>query len=128
MKFLIDECLHFSLVGFAQEEKHEAYHVTWLGLAGTPDWKLITRIVDQDFTFVTNDARDFSKLYAGIELHAGLIILVPQVPPEQQVMLFDAALRSLAGEAHPPVNEVIEVRLVEGRAKISRQPLPSRSD
>jgi predicted nuclease of predicted toxin-antitoxin system len=128
LKFLIDECLHFSLAGFAQVQGHEAYHVTWLGLAGTPDWKLIARIIDQDFTFVTNDARDFSKLYAGIALHAGLIILVPQVPPQQQVMLFDAALRTVAGPAHPPVNEVIEVRLTEGRARISRQPLSSALD
>jgi hypothetical protein len=31
------------------------------------------RILDEDFTFVTNNARDFRKLYTREELHAGLL-------------------------------------------------------
>jgi predicted nuclease of predicted toxin-antitoxin system len=95
VKFLIDECLHISLVGYAQERGHDAYYVRWLGLAGTPDWKLMDRIVDEDFTFVTNDEDDFTRLYSKTPLHAGLVILVPQVHPEQQLVLFEAALRAI---------------------------------
>lgn len=39
------------------------------------------RIIEEDFTFVTNNARDFRKLYAKEDLHAGLVIIVPQVLP-----------------------------------------------
>ncbi len=64
MKFLIDECLHTSLVAVAGEHGHDCFHVNWLGLSGEADWDLMPRIVEEDFTFVTNNARAFRKLYA----------------------------------------------------------------
>ncbi|WP_244514672.1 DUF5615 family PIN-like protein [Ensifer sp. LCM 4579] len=78
MKFLIDECLHTSLVAVAQAHGHDCFHVNWLGLSGETDWDLMPRIIEGDFTFVTNNARDFRKLYAKEELHTGLVIIVPQ--------------------------------------------------
>lgn len=90
MKFLVDECLHTSLVAIAEARGHEAGHVNWLGLSGETDWDLMPRILAEDFTFVTNNARDFRKLYAREEVHAGLLIIVPQVAPDKQRELFDA--------------------------------------
>jgi predicted nuclease of predicted toxin-antitoxin system len=58
VKFLVDECLHTSLVAVAEARGHEARHVNWLGLSGETDWGLMPRILDEDFTFVTNNARD----------------------------------------------------------------------
>ena len=52
-----------------------------------------------NFTFVTNNARDFRKLYAKEELHAGLVIIVTQVLPVRQRELFDAVLADLDVEA-----------------------------
>lgn len=113
MKFLIDECLHTSLVAVAEARGHEARHVTWLGLRGHMDWNLMRRIVDEDFTLVTNNARDFRRLYAREPIHAGLIIIVPQSAPEKQRELFDVVLeRFVANEVL--VNEVIEIELDEG--------------
>lgn len=108
MRFLIDECLHTSLVAVAQERGHDATHVNWLGLSGETDWKLMPRIIAGDFTFVTNNARDFRKLYAREELHAGLVIIVPHVVPARQRELFDAVLEVIAAE-QGLVNEVIEL-------------------
>ena len=99
MKFLIDECLHTTLVAVAQGRGHECSHVNWLGLSGETDWGLMPRIIDGNFTFVTNNARDFRKLYAKEELHAGLVIIVPQVLPARQRELFDAVLADLDVEA-----------------------------
>ncbi|GLR46092.1 hypothetical protein GCM10007880_66100 [Mesorhizobium amorphae] len=76
MRFLIDECLHTSLVAVAQERGHEANHVNWLGLSGETDWDLMLLIVEEDFTFVTNNAKDFRKLYAKEHAHAGLITVL----------------------------------------------------
>lgn len=64
MKLLVDECLHTSLVAVAQASGHDCSHVNWLGLSGAADWDLMPRIIDADFTFVTNNARDFRKLHA----------------------------------------------------------------
>lgn len=66
MRFLIDECLHTSLVAVATDRGHEASHVVWLGLGGTADWDLMPRILDDDFCFVTNNAADFRRLYADV--------------------------------------------------------------
>ncbi|MGK9264188.1 DUF5615 family PIN-like protein [Sinorhizobium meliloti] len=123
MKFLIDECLHTSLVAVAQDHGHDCFHVNWLGLSGETDWDLMPRIVAEDFTFVTNNARDFRKLYAREELHAGLVIIVPQVLPALQRELFLAVLQEL-GDAQDMVNEVVEIAIEDGEAVLTRYSLP----
>lgn len=123
MKFLIDECLHTSLVEVAEERGHEATHVNYRGLSGVQDWNLMAPIQDGEFTFVTNNAKDFRRLYAREAIHAGLVILIPQVPPPEQRELFDAALEDLA-EVPGLINEALEVGLAEGDIQITRYELP----
>lgn len=41
-----------------------------------------------DYTFVTNNRSDFSGLYAQEELHAGLVIIIPNVTPSRRRDLF----------------------------------------
>ena len=113
MRFLIDECLHESLVEIAHTAGFEATHVNHLGLSGQPDWVLTERIIIDEFTFVTNNRADFIQLFGKIALHAGLIVLVPNVVPALQRALFQAALRY--SEERELVNTVIEVSL-EGKA------------
>jgi predicted nuclease of predicted toxin-antitoxin system len=112
MRFLIDECLHESLVGVAHSAGFEATHVNHLGLSGKPDWQLSERIVADEFTFVTNNRVDFFRLFGKMELHAGLIVIVPNVVPSVQRALFEAAILYLAGKE--PINSAIQVS-VEGK-------------
>ncbi|MEZ5784322.1 MAG: DUF5615 family PIN-like protein [Rhizobiaceae bacterium] len=123
MKFLIDECLHTTLVAVAQTHGHECFHVNWLGLSGETDWNLMPRIIQESFTFVTNNARDFRKLYAREEVHAGLILIVPQVLPALQRELFEVALDNLPTDCDL-LNEIIEVTIDDGAARITRYTLP----
>jgi len=123
VNFLIDECLHTSLVEVAEERGHEATHVTYRGLSGVQDWNLMAPIQAGDFTFVTNNAKDFRRLYAQEDIHAGLVILIPNVPPTEQRELFDAALDELA--VMPGlINEALEVGLAAGEIQITRYELP----
>jgi predicted nuclease of predicted toxin-antitoxin system len=126
MRFLIDECLHVSLTQVARKQGYQADHVAWLGLGGKSDWDLMPRIVAGDFTFVTNNARDFRKLYSKEPIHAGLVILLPQVDPERQRQLFQMLLAELRPDALL-VNEVIEIMIVDGAPKMVRYDLPRRS-
>lgn len=112
MRFLIDECLHESLVGVAHGAGFEATHVNHLGLTGKPDWALADRILRDEFTFVTNNRVDFIRLFARMKLHAGLIIIVPNAEPAVQRALFEAAILYLAGKEL--INSAIEVS-VKGR-------------
>ena len=122
MRFLIDECLHESLVEVAHGAGFEASHINHLGLSGKPDWELAERIAREECTFVTNNRVDFIRLFGKMDLHAGLIIVVPNAVPALQRALFDSAIQYLSGKE--PVNSVIEVSL-EGKAvKCVEYPLP----
>jgi predicted nuclease of predicted toxin-antitoxin system len=124
LKILIDECLHPSLVEVAALRGHEAYHVAHHGLAATKDWNLMPVIVEGDFVFVTNNARDFRRLYAAQPLHAGLVIVVPQLPPPLQRQVFDVVLDEIGGE-DGIVNEAIEVTIDDGEVRIARYGWPA---
>ena len=82
------KCLHESLVGVAYGAGFEATHVNHLGLSGKPDWELAERISQDEFTFVTNNRVDFIRLFAKMELHAGLVVIVPNLVPCVQRALF----------------------------------------
>lgn len=124
MNFLIDECLHTSLVEVATGRGHEATHVNYRGLSGVQDWNLMAPIREGELTFVTNNARDFRRLYAREAIHAGLVILIPNVTPDLQRILFDAALDDLDGGVGL-ISEALEVGLVDGGIEITRYDLPN---
>jgi predicted nuclease of predicted toxin-antitoxin system len=123
VRFLIGECLHTSLVDVAQQHGHEAHHVNWLGLSGATDRGLMPRIVERDFTFVTNNAADFRRLYARQEVHAGLVIIVPQVAPARQRALFSSLFDTLDPD-DALLNEVVEVSLDGEEVVVTRYELP----
>jgi predicted nuclease of predicted toxin-antitoxin system len=109
-RILVDECLSVALVGVAKGRGLYATHVVWLGREGTQDWNLVSLISEGGFAFVTNNRRDFLKLYADLDLHDGLIIIVPSVRGEEQVRLFNVALDA-AEALDSTMNKLIEVDL-----------------
>lgn len=123
MKFLIDECLHTSLVAVAHDIGHDGFHVNWLGLSGEADWG--SDAADRCGGLYLRDEQcpRFPKLYAREELHAGLIIIVPQVVPALQRDLFDLILQDLSSGAEL-LNEVIEITIEEDEAVLTRYMLP----
>ncbi len=67
----------------------------------------MTKIRDGDYTFVTNNRSDFTALYRRQELHAGLVILIPNVTPARQQEMFRAALIHIGNREL--TNSVVEV-------------------
>ena len=126
MKFLIDECLHTSLVKLAHSAGHVADHVNYLGLGSSKDWQLMAVIRQKDYTFVTNNRSDFLALHRREPLHAGVIILVPSVTPVQQRELFNAALKHIG--TRDLTNTVIEVKYAGNRIECSEYALPEASE
>jgi predicted nuclease of predicted toxin-antitoxin system len=109
LKFLIDECLHLKLGDVALRAGYYAGHVVRLGLMGKTDTQVFEYAVKNDLTVVTNNAADFRKLAKKSKIHAGVIILVPNVPPGQQDVLFAAAIAEIERDSEP-INKVIEVK------------------
>ena len=109
--FLIDECLSLDLVALAHARGHHATHVVFRELQGTKDPDLLPVIRSESFVLVTNNERDFLRLYREEGVHPGLIIIVPGgVRAGAQVELFGRVLDVI--EPMPDlVNKLVKVSL-----------------
>jgi predicted nuclease of predicted toxin-antitoxin system len=103
VRFLIDECLHSSLTDIAHRAGFEAHHVNWRGRgwSGWDDRQLSELAVREGFVLVTNNARDFLKLMGEVELHAGLVVIVPNVAPTVQCEMFQQDLKRNRSASRP---------------------------
>lgn len=118
-RFLIDECLSSGLVAVAKARGLEADHVAHIGKSGWQDWNLVPFAVANDYIIVTNNRRDFLKEYAKLDVHGGLVILIPLVKRDEQIALFAKALDLLAERNDDLVNQLVEV-LLDGSVHLRR--------
>jgi predicted nuclease of predicted toxin-antitoxin system len=108
LRFLIDENLSPKLVEPAHARGHEAMHVNHLGLRTETDWDLLKAIEDDSWILVTNNAFEFRGRYREIELHPGVVFLIPSVRRPEQLRLFEAALDDI--QKYPDmVNRALDV-------------------
>ena len=73
---------------------------------------------------MTNNAADFRRLYATEPLHAGLVIIIPNVGRELQRQLFKGAVDQLVLRGEP-VNQVLEVDLAGSDVDFTFYDLPA---
>ncbi len=87
-RFLIDENLSPKLVEVARDRGYEAMHVNHLGLRTEADWELLKVVAENDWVLVTNNLVEFRGRYRQIDLHPGIIFLVPILRrPRQRITL-----------------------------------------
>jgi predicted nuclease of predicted toxin-antitoxin system len=122
IKLLIDECLHTSLVKVATDRQYEAYHVAHLGMSGLKDQELMRTIREKDFTFVTNNAVDFRRIFRREPIHAGLLIIIPSVAPVLQRALL-ASVLEYVGDSDL-VNKAVEINLKDDIVEIEMYDIP----
>lgn len=108
MRFLIDECLHTSLVPVARKAGHDADHVNWLGKSGWQDWNIMPLVIEQAYTFVTENRDDFLRLFSVEAAHNGLVVFMRKSEPPVQRELFRAVLAVL-GLAGDLFNQAMKV-------------------
>ena len=83
-------------------------HVNHLGLRTETDWELLAIVAEQDWVLVTNNAIEFRGRYREIELHPGVIFLLPAVRRLEQIRLFEAALKHVQFHADM-VNRAVDI-------------------
>ncbi len=104
----IDECLTPDLVDVARARWIEANHVSRVGRAGAQDWQVVNFAITTDHDLVTNNARDFRRLYRRTDVHPRLVIMIPQGRAADQISLFRKVLDYI--ESHPDiVNRLVEI-------------------
>ena len=116
-RFLIDECLSGALVAVAKAQGYQADYVTHLGKAGWQDWNLVRFAVANEYIIVTDNRRDFLKEYAKLDIHAGLVVIIPKGTRSQQMTLFQTALDVVARRNDDLTNKLLEV-LRDGSVQI----------
>ncbi len=108
MRFLIDECLSPQLAEAARARGFDATHVLWLGRASTADWTLAALAVERDYVIVTNNARDFRRIYRRIEMHPGLVVIIPELDGPRQGIYFLQIL-DFIGRQDDLINQLVEI-------------------
>lgn len=108
LSFLFDECLTPDLVAVAYRHGFVGYHVRNLGRLGDSDRMLSLHAFEHDLALVTNNRRDFVRIYRQLELHPGLIVLLPSASIADQATLFTAALHAVEDRADL-INLLVEV-------------------
>jgi predicted nuclease of predicted toxin-antitoxin system len=123
-RFLIDENLLPHLTGIAHDNHYAAAHVNHLGLRGEKDWDLLKLGSAEEWTLVTNNAMEFRGRYRLIDLHPGIVLLIPSVSRFDQLRLFMSALRYIE---HLPnmINRALDITLgPQGEPVVKEYKLP----
>jgi len=113
---LVDECLSPTLAVIAKQHGHDAMHVVWLGRQGTKDHALMPIIAERGYIFVTQNRSDFLRLYSALDMHNGLVVLLPNAGRDEQERLFGIALVELE-QRRDLTNLLIEVH-ADGRVEV----------
>jgi hypothetical protein len=72
------------------------------------------------WVLVTNNAVEFRSRYRAIEIHPGVVFLLPSVRREQQLILFQAALDEIA--INPDLtNQALDVGVSEDAKTVVRR-------
>jgi transposase/predicted nuclease of predicted toxin-antitoxin system len=95
-RFLIDENLSVQLPPVAHTRVFAAAHVVHLGLGKWKDWNILNLVKNDGWVLVPNNAVEFRSRYRAIEVHPGVMFLLPSARREQQIVLFEAALNEVA--------------------------------
>jgi hypothetical protein len=101
--------LTIELVAEAHARGYDASHINFMALLGFSDRALLPQIVGGDFAFVTNNRRDFLRLYKHVEVHGGLLIIVRSTGVYGQIRLFPRALDAIEARQLDMVNQLVEV-------------------
>ena len=79
-RFLVDENLSVLLPTAAQTRNFEATHVNHRGLHQAKDWEILRIVIEEEWGLVTNNAIEFRGRYRKLDVHPGVVFLLPAVP------------------------------------------------
>ena len=107
-RFLIDECLSPELATEAKARGFHALHVNWANMSGYRDEVVAVYAMGGDYIFVTNNGVDFRPIYRLLEMHVGLVVIIPSLKKPGQLRLFNQIMDRLESE-RDIVNKLVEI-------------------
>lgn len=122
-RFLVDENLSVLLPKAAQARNFEATHVNHRGLHQAKDWEILRIVIEEEWVLVTNNAIEFRGRYRKLDVHPGVVFLLPAFPRAQQMELFAVALDAIE-ESPDMSNTALDVNYEDGHPRTRRYCLP----
>jgi predicted nuclease of predicted toxin-antitoxin system len=122
-RFLVDENLSVLLPQTAHARGYEAIHINHYGLRQAKDWDILKIVAEEDWILVTNNAFEFRGRYQKLEVHPGVVFLLPAVPRLQQIELFSAAL-DVINWSPDMLNTALDVTYAGSDIQVNRYVLP----
>jgi predicted nuclease of predicted toxin-antitoxin system len=125
VRFFVDECISPSLSHHLNQSGHNAIHPRDRGRLQDPDHVVFARCVQEDRILVTENADDFRKLAAGVEVHPGLIIL-PSVARAEAQRLMEMVLEYLQRQSVERPQDILvnSALIITTQGIIQVDPLP----
>jgi predicted nuclease of predicted toxin-antitoxin system len=126
MKFIIDEDLSPRVARYlCQEFCFDAIAVRDRGLLGATDPEVLEYAFKEDRILVTANIRDFEKLAAAVEVHAGIVLMLDgDLLAVEQIEVMAAVVRVLQAEmatGKDLVNRVLYIS-ISGTARFEDLP------
>ena len=126
MKFIIDEDLSPRVARYlCQEFCFDAIAVRDRGLLGATDPEVLEYAFKEDRILVTANIRDFEKLAAAVEVHAGIVLMLDgDLLAVEQIEVMAAVVRVLEAEMETGkdlVNRVLYIS-ISGNARFEDLP------
>jgi predicted nuclease of predicted toxin-antitoxin system len=126
MKFIIDEDLSPRVARYlCQEFCFDAIAVRARGLLGATDPEVLEYAFKEDRILVTANIRDFEKLAAAVEIHAGIVLMQEgDLLAAEQIELMATVVRVLQAEivtGKDLVNRVLYIS-ISGTARFENLP------
>jgi predicted nuclease of predicted toxin-antitoxin system len=118
MKFIIDEDLSPRVARYlCQEFYFDAIAVSDRGLLGATDLEVLDYAFNEDRMLVTANVRDFEKLAAAAEIHAGIVLMLDgDLLAAEQIELIAVVVQVLQAEIERGkdlVNRVLYISISE---------------
>jgi predicted nuclease of predicted toxin-antitoxin system len=126
MKFIVDEDLSPRVARYlCQEFCFDAIAVRDRGLLGATDPEVLEYAFKEDRILVTANIRDFEKLAAAVEIHAGIVLVQDgDLLAAEQIEVIDTVVRVLQAEiatGKDLVNRVLYISIA-GTARFENLP------
>lgn len=126
MKFIIDEDLSPRVARYlCQEFCVDAIAVRDRGLLGATDPEVLKYAFNEDRILVTANIRDFEKLAAAVEIHAGIVLMQDgDLIAAEQIELIATVVRVIQAEidlGKDLVNRVLYIS-ISGTARFENMP------
>jgi predicted nuclease of predicted toxin-antitoxin system len=121
-RFFVDENLSVRLPETAHLRGYEATHINHYGLRQSKDWDILKIVAEEDWILVTNNAFEFRGRYQKLEVHPGVVFLIPTVSRLQQIELFAAALDAI-DQSPDMMNTALDVTYARDHIRVDRYAL-----